>query len=104
MENQDVWVKLQDVYQVMDGLRKTDLEETFDVPMPDTFNASRAKNALKYIPWTSGMVKPIKCAKCIHKKVKPLDASTTIKDCAKRPGGYLGDDGYCSLGETEIER
>lgn len=90
-----VYISLPDALRVMDQLQKEDLKTSGDTPF--TFDAERAKNALNNLTKYTGMIKPVRCKVCAHSK----ESLGIFYSCKENPGGYLGDDGYCSLGKLD---
>lgn len=98
------YISLQDALRLMDKLYANDISRS-GIEMSFTFDAERAKKALETIPRYTDVIAPVRCKVCKYKKERfasdGADKGDGFKvyDCEKLPGGYLGDDGYCSKGE-----
>ena len=99
-------IALDDALEIMDKLYKKDVEK-YGIDTPNLFEAERAKRALESVPVFTDIVRPVRCKVCKYKKeIFTPDSQATgngfkIYDCEKSPGGYLGENGYCSLGKTK---
>lgn len=99
-------IQLDSALKQMDRLYENDISSC-GVETLETFDAKRAKKALESLPKFKDIVRPVRCGECIF-KTELFTADSEAKghgfklyDCEKRPGGYLGDNGYCSLGRIE---
>lgn len=105
--NEEGYISLQDALNLMDELYKEDMEEGGGIEWLETFDAKRAKNRLKLLPRYVDIVRPVRCGVCIFKKecftpdAKEKGNGFKVYDCDELPGGYLGENGYCSKGKRE---
>lgn len=105
--NEDGYISLQDALNLMDELYKEDMEEGGGIEWLETFDAKRAKNRLKLLPRFVDMVRPVRCGVCIFRKecftpdAEEKGNGFKIYDCEELPGGYLGENGYCSRGKRK---
>lgn len=99
-------IALEDALKQMDELYKKDVAR-YGIDTPNLFEAERAKRALEAVPRFVDIVRPVRCKFCKYKKeIFTPDSQATgngfkIYDCEKSPGGYLGDNGYCSQGRAK---
>lgn len=105
--NDEGYISLQDALNLMDELYKEDMESGGGVEWLETFDAKRAKNRLKLLPRYVDMIRPVRCGVCIFKKecftpdAEEKGNGFKIYDCEELPGGYLGENGYCSRGKRK---
>lgn len=105
--NEDGYISLQDALNLMDELYKEDMEEGGGIEWLETFDSKRAKNRLKLLPRYVDMIRPVRCGVCKFKKecftpdAEEKGNGFKIYDCEELPGGYLGENGYCSRGKRK---
>ncbi len=105
--NDEGYISLQDALNLMDELYKEDMEEGGGIEWLETFDAKRAKNRLKLLPRYVDIVRPVRCGVCIFKKecftpdAEEKGNGFKVYDCEELPGGYLGENGYCSRGKRK---
>lgn len=105
--NDEGYISLQDALTLMDELYKEDMEEGGGIEWLETFDAKRAKNRLKLLPRYVDIVRPVRCGVCIFKKecftpdAEEKGNGFKVYDCEELPGGYLGENGYCSRGKRK---
>ena len=105
--NEEGYISLQDALNLMDELYKEDMEEGGGIEWLETFDAKRAKNRLKLLPRYVDIVRPVRCGVCIFKKecftpdAEKKGNGFKVYGCDELPGGYLGENGYCSRGKRK---
>lgn len=105
--NDEGYISLQNALNLMDELYKEDMEEGGGIEWLETFDAKRAKNRLKLLPRYVDIVRPVRCGVCIFKKecftpdAEEKGNGFKVYDCEELPGGYLGENGYCSRGKRK---
>ena len=105
--NDEGYISLQDALNLMDELYKEDMEEGGGIEWLETFDAKRAKNRLKLLPRYVDIVRPVRCGVCVFKKecftsdAEEKGNGFKVYDCEELPGGYLGENGYCSRGKRK---
>lgn len=105
--NEDGYISLKDALDLMDELYKEDMDAGGGIEWLETFDAKRAKNRLKLLPRYVDIVRPVRCGVCIFRKecftsdAEEKGNGFKVYDCEELPGGYLGENGYCSRGKRK---
>lgn len=105
--NDEGYISLQDALNLMDELYKEDMEAGGGIEWLEIFDAKKAKNRLKLLPRYVDIVRPVRCGVCIFKKecftpdAEEKGNGFKVYDCEELPGGYLGENGYCSRGKRK---
>ena len=106
MSNYKVYISLPDALRAMDKLAQEDISWNGE-DYPGNFDAKAAKKKLNELTKYEGYIKPVRCKICLNAITSINqdglygDTGFKIHGCKKNPGGYLGDEGYCSLGEID---